>query len=59
LGGKGQTPENRVLLAQLTTNGKLSFELNLQIGATNGTIIQFVAKNPKGAEIQSKHLIRK
>ena len=59
MGGKGQTPENRVLLAQLTTNGKLTFELNLQIGATNGSNIQFVAKNPKGAEIQSKHLIRK
>jgi hypothetical protein len=53
LGGvKGPTPENRVLIAQLTTNGKLSFQLNVQIGTPSGGFIQFVAKHPEGSEIQ-------
>jgi hypothetical protein len=53
LGGvKGPTSENGVLIAQLTTNGKLSFRLNVQIGKPEGGYIQFVAKNPEGTEIQ-------
>jgi len=53
LGGvKGPTPENRVLIAQLTTTGKLTFGLNVQIGTPMGGVIQFVAKNPEGSEIQ-------
>jgi hypothetical protein len=53
MGGiKGPTPENRVLIAQLTTNGKLKFNLNIQIGKPNGGYMQFVAKEPKGSEIQ-------
>lgn len=51
-GVKGPTPENRVLIAQLTTNGKLSYGLNLQIGTPIGGYIQFVAKDPEGSEIQ-------
>jgi len=52
LGGvTGPTAENRVLIAQLTTNGKLSFALNLQIGTPSGGFIQFVAKNPKNSQI--------
>ncbi len=58
-GGKGQTKENRVLIAQLTTNGKLSFELNVQIGTPSGAAIQYVAKNPVGAEIKFKQLTHK
>lgn len=57
LGGvKGPTNENRVLIAQLTTNGKLTFGLNVQIGTPEGGFIQFVAKNPEGSEIQFKGL---
>jgi len=53
LGGvKGPTPENRVLIAQLTTNGKLSFGLNVQIGTTTGGWVKFVAKNPEASEIR-------
>jgi hypothetical protein len=48
----GPTPENRVLIAQLTTNGKLSYGLNIQIGTPTGGYIQFVAKDPEGSEIQ-------
>ena len=58
-GGKGPTNENKVLIAQLTTQGKLSFELNLQIGTPGGKALQYVAKNPKGSEIKFKQLTRK
>jgi|ERR1700757_375910 len=58
-GGKGSTPANKVLIAQLTTNGKLSFELNLQVGTPTGGTVQFVAKNPEGEEIQFKQLTHK
>jgi hypothetical protein len=57
LGGvKGPTTENRVLIAQLTTDGEFSFGLNVQIGTPTGGYIQFVAKNPEGTEIQFKGL---
>jgi hypothetical protein len=53
LGGvKGPTPENRVLIAQLTTNGKLSFNLNIQMGTPTGGTVRFVAKNQEVSEIQ-------
>jgi hypothetical protein len=52
LGGvTGPTSENKVLIAQLTTNGKFSFALNLQIGTPSGGFIQFVAKNPNNSQI--------
>lgn len=35
---------NKVLIAQLTTKGELSFELNLEIENTDGSIIKYVAK---------------
>ncbi|HKC69675.1 MAG TPA: hypothetical protein VKG26_15665 [Bacteroidia bacterium] len=58
-GGKGSTAANKVLIAQLTTNGKISFELNLQIGTPTGGTVQFVAKDPEGDEIQFKQLTHK
>jgi hypothetical protein len=61
-GGKAQgemKEGNKVLIAQLTTTGKISFELNLQIGAPNGAVINFVAKNPEGNEVALKHLTYK
>jgi hypothetical protein len=61
-GGKAQgkmKEENKILIAQLTTTGKLSFELNLQVGTPGGTTIQYVAKNPTGKEIEFKQLTRK
>ncbi len=58
LGGfQGPTNENKVLIAQLTTTGKLSFELNLQLGTPTGGALQYVAKNPEGKEIQFNELI--
>ncbi|MGZ3866463.1 MAG: hypothetical protein ACXVC6_07280 [Bacteroidia bacterium] len=61
-GGKLQAElkeSNKILIAQLTTTGKLSFELNLQVGAPNGVTMQFVAKNPQGNEIELKQLTLK
>ena len=51
-GAKGFDNDNRILIAQLTTNGKLSFELNIQIGTPSGGTVQYVANNPEGAEIK-------
>ncbi len=56
---KGATNENKVLIAQLTTSGKLSFELNLQIGTPNGATLNYVAKNPEGKEIKFEGLTLK
>jgi hypothetical protein len=55
-GIKGPTPDNKILIAQLTTDGKLSFELNIQIGTPNGATQQYVAKDPQGNEIKFKGL---
>jgi hypothetical protein len=49
--------DNKVLIAQITTNGIFSFELNIQIGTPSGGVEQYVAKNPKGSEIVLDSLI--
>lgn len=54
---KGGTPENCVLIAQITTSGEISFELNLQVGKPDGLPQQFVARNPTGKELLSEKLI--
>ncbi len=55
-GVKGSTSDNKVLIAQLTTNGKLSFELNVQLGTPTGGIVKFVSKNPVESEIMFNEL---
>lgn len=47
LGAEGVTPKNRILIAQLTTNGILSFELNIQVKTPEGNIIRFVSSKPE------------
>jgi hypothetical protein len=37
---------NMVLIAQLTTKGDLSFELNLMVGTPDGKSVKYVAKDP-------------
>jgi hypothetical protein len=44
--------DNKVLIAQITTDGVFSFELNIQIGTPTGGAENYVAKNPVGTEIQ-------
>lgn len=50
-GSIGVHPMNRVLIAQLTTDGQLSFKLNIQIGTPDGKVENYVAENPTGNEI--------
>ncbi|GDX52216.1 hypothetical protein LBMAG27_12630 [Bacteroidota bacterium] len=50
-GSIGVHPMNRVLIAQLTTDGELSFQLNIQIGTPDGKVENYVAENPVGNEI--------
>jgi hypothetical protein len=51
-GSVGPQPENRILIAQLTTDGVLSFELNMQLAVPNGGVEKFVARNPGEGEIE-------
>jgi hypothetical protein len=51
-GLKGPTDENKVLIAQITTNGKFTFKINIQVGTPGGGAIKFVAESPEALEIQ-------
>ena len=52
LGGmKGATPENMVLVAQITTAGPLHFVLNAQIGTPDGRVVKVVASKPAEGEL--------
>lgn len=46
------TIDNKVLIAQMTTDGTFYFELNIQIGTPSGGVENYVAQNPVGTEIQ-------
>ncbi|MDZ4823839.1 MAG: hypothetical protein SH856_10310 [Flavobacteriales bacterium] len=49
-GVQGPTADNRVLVAQITTDGEFSFCLNIQLGTPGGGVEQYVSSNPVGAE---------
>lgn len=52
LGGvEGPSETNRVLVAQITTDGDFSFVLNVQLGLPNGGAEQYVAENASGIEV--------
>lgn len=53
--GADSLSTNCVLIAQLTTAGELSFELNLLIGALNGSSQKYVARNPITEEGEWTH----
>lgn len=42
-GVQGPTENNKILVAQLTTAGDLSFELNIEVELGDGTVIKYVA----------------
>ena len=50
-GSVGPDTTNKVLIAQITTNGIFSFELNIQLGTPSGGVENYVASNPVGNEI--------
>lgn len=56
-GAIGPDTSNKVLIAQITTDGKLSFELNIQIGVPGGGVQQYVARNPVEREIYMSSLV--
>ena len=49
VGAVGPTATNRVLIAQITTDGELYFELNIQIGTPSGGTEKYVAKDPNAS----------
>lgn len=49
-GAVGYDTTNKVLIAQITTDGDFSFELNMQLGTPGGGAEQFVAKEATGKE---------
>jgi hypothetical protein len=54
LGGlEGPTAENRVLIAQITTDGDLSFSLNVRVNSVDGSggPIDYVSGDPVGNEV--------
>lgn len=59
IGSKGadSLTHNRVLIAQITTDGSLEYELNIQIGTPEGKIQRFVARNPDETEFTNDSLI--
>jgi hypothetical protein len=48
---------NKVIIAQITTDGIFSFKLNIQISTPTGGVENYVAENPVGIEIQIPSLI--
>jgi len=51
VGATGPTASNRVLIAQITTDGILTYALNIQIGTPTGGVERYVHDTPTGAEI--------
>jgi len=50
-GASGPLASNRVLIAQITTNGVLTYALNIQIGTPSGGVEKYVHDSPTGTEI--------
>ena len=55
-GSFGPTSNNRVLIAQITTDGVLDYKLNIQIGTPTGTTENYVAENAGSGELQRDYL---
>ncbi len=48
---------NTILIAQITTKGQLSYELNLMLRQADGKVMKYVAKDPVETEVLHKSLI--
>jgi len=55
-GAVGTDTTNKVLIAQMTTDGDFSFELNMQLGTPSLDAEKFVAKDPLADETQKSFL---
>jgi len=56
-GATGADTANYVLIAQLTTDGVLGFEINITIGTPSNGIEYYVARNPAAGETQLPSLL--
>jgi hypothetical protein len=50
-GSTGPNASNKVLFAQITTDGILTYKFNLQVGTPTGGVERYVYSSPAGAEI--------
>jgi hypothetical protein len=50
-GATGPTASNRVLIAQITTDGVLNYQFNIQIGTPTGDAEKYVVSNPLAGEL--------
>lgn len=55
-GAMGPDTTNQVLIAQVTTKGRMSFKLNIQLGTPTGGIEKYVAENPTGTDVKRNFL---
>ena len=55
--GVDSLSHNKVLIAQLTTDGILEYELNIQIVTPKGKVQRYVARNPKEIEFTDDSLV--
>lgn len=44
-GVQGATPENLILIAQITTTGELTFKLNIEVERGDGSVVSFVSSD--------------
>jgi len=56
-GAVGPTAANKVLIAQITTDGAFHYELNIQVKSPAGNIEKYVTSNPVAGEITILSLI--
>jgi hypothetical protein len=54
-GVSGLDDDNEVLIAQITTDGELSFQFNLQLLAPYGGVERFVAQSPDNTGAEFRH----
>jgi hypothetical protein len=55
--GVDSSGSNTVLIAQITTKGQLSYELNLMLRNADGSVVNYVAKDPIEKEVLHKSLV--
>jgi hypothetical protein len=55
--GVDSLKSNTLLIAQITTKGQLSYELNLMLRNADGSIVNYVAKDPIEKEVLHKSLL--
>jgi len=57
LSGIDSLGSNTILIAQITTKGQLTYELNLMLRNADGSVVNYVAKDPIEKEVLHKSLL--